>query len=408
MSHTHAEDRTSYYAEQISTLVICGLLGAVSVMLYWQNLLRFILAPKFFGPVLWGGIAILVLVLIRAIALVAGRADTVDAHHDHDAACDCDDGHEDHEHEQLSPSGHDHSGDEDCACEDGHDHEHGHQHVHAHSHGGGHDHAHGHSHGWNPWRYIVLLLPIVLFFLNLPNAGFTASGRVGVADVEGGHGGAKYVENTGLQINKKQDAIEVVSVVSDSPAEKAKIVPGDVILQFTPEGPDAKAVGLKDVSVDEARKLMRGQPGTKIRLSIKGESAKPREVELTRTADILNVPFTEISKMSYTPEGRKFYEGRMARMTGQYAPGKDQNVFNLARVKITCCAADAIPLNVVVMRDPSLQENLEKMSPNTWVDVTGRLQFRKRKDRDEFVSVLLVSSPKDIREVPAPADPYIQ
>jgi len=394
MAHSHAGDRTSYLTEQICTLLICALLGGVSVMLYSQNLLRFILAPKFFLPVLWGGIAILVLVALRAITLVSSGAAGLDSEeHHHDHACDC-------EHD------HDHAHDPDELRTAGNVHEPFPTHEEHHP-----DHDHGHSHGWNPLRYVVLLLPIVLYFLNLPNAGFTASGRIGASDFEQVQGGAKYVENTGLQISKKGDAggIEVVNVVHDSPAEKAGIAVGDLITQVTPVEPNAKMTNLKGLSVDEARKLLRGAPGTQIKLGIQaGAAGQSRDVELTRAADILNVPFTEITKMSYTPEGRKYYDGRIARMIGQYAPGNDQNTFNLARVKITCCAADAIPLNVIVMRDPSLQENLEKLSANVWVEVTGRLQFRKRKDRDEYVTLLLVSSPKDVQEVPPPPDPYIQ
>jgi hypothetical protein len=99
MSHSHTEDRTGYITEQICTLVICALLGGVSVMLYWQNLLRFILAPKFFLPVFWGGIALLVLVFLRAITLLASRAAGADAEHcehNHDCACDH---HHEHVHE---------------------------------------------------------------------------------------------------------------------------------------------------------------------------------------------------------------------------------------------------------------------------------------------------------------------
>jgi hypothetical protein len=41
---------------------------------------------------------------------------------------------------------------------------------HGHSHGDG-----GHDHGWAPWQYAVLIIPSVLFFLELPRDGFNMS-----------------------------------------------------------------------------------------------------------------------------------------------------------------------------------------------------------------------------------------
>src|SRR5437764_12106325 len=155
MGHTHSEDRTTYYLEQLCTIGICGLLGGVSVMLYHQGILTYILHPKFHDFVLAGGITVLVLVVLRAIALwfEAGKLKAVHVsqlEHVHDHA-------------------HDHTHGEACADDHCHDHAHGHEHHHhdhghEHHHDHGHEHAHshahedhGHSHGWNPWRYIVLM-----------------------------------------------------------------------------------------------------------------------------------------------------------------------------------------------------------------------------------------------------------
>jgi len=390
MNHDHAENR-SYLTEQVSTLIICALLGGVSVMLYVQNQLRFILAPKFFLPVLLGGIAILILVVVRTIALFAGRGQGMEiGAHNHDHDCDCGHGHGHHDEMGTLAL--------DLAPENGDTHE-GHHHH----------HDHGHTHGWQPWRYIALLLPIALYGLNLPNAGFTASGRIG-GDFDQLQAEGKYVAHTGLQIGKKKgsDLIEVLSVVRDSPAERANIAPGDVIEQITQESPNGESISLKGLSVDEAAKKLRGQVDTKVRLRIRSEAVpEPREVELTRASDVINVSFGEMATFAYSPERRRAYQGRTARMVGQFA-GSDPNNFDLVRVKITCCAADAIPLGVKVMRDPSLKQDLEQMPANTWVQVTGRMQFGKRKDREEYVTLLLVSSPKDVQPVAAPADPYIQ
>jgi hypothetical protein len=121
-------------------------------MLWRNGTLQLMVAPKFYLSTLLGGITLLVLVVIRAVAVWRSVDET--AAHVHE--------HHHHEHEHC---GHSHSHGE---C----DHDHGHEHSHGHDHDHGHDH--GHEHGWAPWRYVVLLLPVVLYFLNLPNKGFSA------------------------------------------------------------------------------------------------------------------------------------------------------------------------------------------------------------------------------------------
>ena len=60
---------------------------------------------------------------------------------------------------------------EHCGHDHDHDHDHAHGHGDAHHHhehdAPGHDHDHDHS--WAPWRYVLLLVPVILFFLGIPN-----------------------------------------------------------------------------------------------------------------------------------------------------------------------------------------------------------------------------------------------
>ena len=150
MAHDHSHgDGNAYYLNQLFTIAVCGALGGVTVMLWYSGKLRFLVVQRFWLPTLLGGIALLVLVLVRAIAVWRSVDASVDASHQHD-----------HDHAHCD---HDHA-----HC----DHDHAHDH-HGHSHGP--DADHGHEHGWAPWRYVVLLLPVVLYFLNLPNEGFSAA-----------------------------------------------------------------------------------------------------------------------------------------------------------------------------------------------------------------------------------------
>jgi hypothetical protein len=162
MAHDHShDDPKTYYVEQLCTIGIAGALGGIAVMLYQRQLLWF-LAAKIQPWVLAGGVALLVLVAIRAVVvwLQAGRTPAADHDHAHD-----------HDHEHC----HDHA--HGGACDHDHHHDHGHEHGHEHSHA--HDEAEGdgHSHGWAPWRYVILLLPVVLYFLDLPNESMAGANR---------------------------------------------------------------------------------------------------------------------------------------------------------------------------------------------------------------------------------------
>jgi hypothetical protein len=404
MGHTHGNDRSTYYMEQLCTIGICGLLGGVAVMLYYQNILRFILAEYLHVYVLGSGLVLLGLVALRALGLW-WTAGTLATNHEH---VHCHEHGHDHEHDHTHVHGEEH----------GHEHHHGCDHDHAHEHGLVHTHDCGHEHSWNPGRYIVLLLPIVLYFLHLPNAGFTASGSsINVNDLDPSAAG-KYVENTGLQITKAsgRDGIHVVSVVADGPAAKAGIKAGDLITQIKRDKEEAgkspnqpEVTSLKDLSVDEAVTKLKGKPQTKIHLTIErtGET-KPAEIELTRAADVIPLEFNTLQGAAYTPGSRQFYEGKVVQLVGQYSPGRNDRTFTLVRFKITCCAADARQLNVVIQLDPQARGSLSHIKALEWVKVTGRITFARRKDRDEYVTMLIVGSPDDVKVTDPDPRYYLQ
>jgi hypothetical protein len=152
MAHVHDHDRRTYYLDQLWTIAICGAFGVVMILLKVYNVLSIFLDAKFHEPVVWGAVALLILVVIRATALWVEVGQTkAENTHNHD-----------HEHDH----GHEHRHDHDHGHEHHHDHDHDHEHAHEHEHNAGDDH--GHEHGFAPWRYAVLLLPIVLFLMKMP------------------------------------------------------------------------------------------------------------------------------------------------------------------------------------------------------------------------------------------------
>ena len=304
MAHDHHHDSGTYYLEQLCTIGICAGIAGVTVMMYSQDKLKYILATKFHLPVLVGGIALLVLAVFRAVALWISVDDSIPVHdhnHNHEHPHDHDDAHHHHDHVHVAgePYDHDHG--------PLHDHDHGPaEHVPARS------GDHGHDHGWNPWRYAVLLLPVVLYFLNFPNEGFS--------NVKSG---------------------------------------------LNPEDIDITA-------------------------------------SATGAGDLIPVEFKELGEAAYDPVKREFFEAKRVQLTGQFAPSGNDKVFTLVRYKITCCAPDAVQVNVMIVSPDPIRVKRGK-----WVDVTGQIHFARRKDRDEFIPVLQTSR-KEVKEVPPPPNPYIQ
>lgn len=137
--HGHSHDGDSYLYDQICMVVFSLGLAAVAVLMYFNGMLDFLLAPGFHVPLLAGGGVLATVTVVRAVTLWGAAGSAHSHHHDHDH------NHDDH----------------------GHDHDHDHHH-HA-------DHDHGHDHGWSPWKYTLLLAPIMLFLLGIPNKGFSTS-----------------------------------------------------------------------------------------------------------------------------------------------------------------------------------------------------------------------------------------
>jgi hypothetical protein len=119
---------SEYYLEQLLTLVACGAFAVVAILMYRFNMLKYILDPMFFTPVLVSGFVLMVLVVIRGWAVWKEAGEGTNHHH------------------------HDHSHDECC------DHDHG---------------SGGHTHGNMYWRVLVLAFPILLFLMGLPNGSLS-------------------------------------------------------------------------------------------------------------------------------------------------------------------------------------------------------------------------------------------
>jgi carboxyl-terminal processing protease len=79
----------------------------------------------------------------------------------------------------------------------------------------------------------------------------------------------------GIVIGMKDDAIQVISPIDDTPAYRAGIQAGDLIVKIGDKP-------VRDMTLEDGVELMRGEPGTDIQVTIVRKNKKPFVVSITR------------------------------------------------------------------------------------------------------------------------------
>jgi len=104
---------------------------------------------------------------------------------------------------------------------------------------------------------------------------------------------AGFFGGVGIELGYIDKTLAVVAPIKDSPAAKAGITAGDLILNIKDEANNVNK-DTTGISLDDAVNLIRGQKGTAVILTIYHENEiKSRDVTLIR--DTINVPSTEIN-----------------------------------------------------------------------------------------------------------------
>lgn len=127
--------------------------------------------------------------------------------------------------------------------------------------------------------------PYSVFFTPEENQRFTEA-------VQGAFGGV------GIELGMKEGNLAVIAPLKGTPAERAGVKAGDLILQINSSSTES-------MSVDQAVGLIRGNEGTKITLTFLSSDGKPREITLTR--ERIEIPSLEV-KMEGTVAHISLYE----------------------------------------------------------------------------------------------------
>ena len=82
--------------------------------------------------------------------------------------------------------------------------------------------------------------------------------------------------------------VKIISPIDDTPAQRAGLKAGDLVIEV-------QDISLKDKSINDAVKLMRGEPGTKVKVKVlREEEEKPLDFELVRQIIVSKGIKTEI------------------------------------------------------------------------------------------------------------------
>ena len=79
----------------------------------------------------------------------------------------------------------------------------------------------------------------------------------------------------GVEVGRENGYIKVISPIDDTPAARAGIQAGDLIIQI-----DGKP--LREMLPEEAAQLMRGEPGTEVTITVAREGMEPFDLSIVR------------------------------------------------------------------------------------------------------------------------------
>lgn len=103
--------------------------------------------------------------------------------------------------------------------------------------------------------------------------------------------------------------------------------------------------------------------------------------------------FNDLNDAAMNEDKRRIFEGQTALLEGRFKRLGDKE-FSLVRLKMTCCAADTIPLKVRIITPYALSgfNDLE------WVSVKGQIQFISLPG-GRYIPVIKVAENTDVQKL---------
>jgi hypothetical protein len=125
--------------------------------------------------------------------------------------------------------------------------------------------------------------------------------------------------------------------------------------------------------------------------------------------------FKELEVATNDPSLREYYTGRVVELRGQLSRlANVDDFFTLVRLKINCCAADAIPLKAIIFVDSKDQKVDTAALSMKWIKVKGQVQFRSQRNdqgQELWMPFIVVKpsaeEPLEKLVEPIPAEPYL-
>ena len=148
-------------------------------------------------------------------------------------------------------------------------------------------------------------------------------------------------------------------------------------------------------------RILKTSTGLKLKETTPAGGGEPK-LEQILTGNATRMKFNDLKGAAFDTAKRESLQGETVILEGRFQRLGDKE-FSLFRMKMACCAADAVPLKVRIV----VPQALSGFNDGDWVEVKGQLQFRKPPGKDYYIPVILVPDLRDINNhKTAPANEY--
>jgi len=106
--------------------------------------------------------------------------------------------------------------------------------------------------------------------------------------------------------------------------------------------------------------------------------------------------FNDLNDAAYDADKRAALQGKVGVLEGKFRRVGEKQ-FTLYRLKMTCCAADTVPLKVRIITPTALSG----LADGEWVQVKGEVRFVQAPNSSQFIPVVAVADLGDIKKVKA-------